>query len=140
MITSSRVAAFPAVPQSVAAARQRISADVEDPDTARVVALLVSELVTTTLSDEDLRPTDTITIHTEPVDHGLRVTVCSSAAAATQDEPDADGRLTAGPTEIHRHGTPSGLGLKIVARMARRWGIASEHPGARAWFEVDDPS
>lgn len=137
MITSSRVADFPAVPQSAAAARQRISADVEDPETARVVALLVSELVATTLQEGGLTPADTITIHTDPVDHGLRVTVCSSAAARAADDEAA--RLTAGPTEIHRHGTPTGLGLKIVARMARRWGIASEYPGAQAWFEVDDP-
>lgn len=138
MISSSRVAAFPAVPQSAAAARQRISADVEDPDTARVVALLVSELVTTTLLEGDLRPSDTITIHTDPIDHGLRVTVCSSAAADAAVDPEL--RPTAGPTEIHRHGTPTGLGLKIVARMARRWGIASDYPGAQAWFEVDDPA
>lgn len=128
-----RVDDFPAVPQSAAAARRAVAAEVDDPETARVVALLVSELITTTLTEADLGPDDTITVHTDPVDHGLRVTVCTSG-----DDVPAPGPRRA--TEVHRHGTPpSGLGLKIIARMARRWGMASSYPGTQAWFEVDTP-
>ena len=133
MLTASRVDDFPAVPQSAAAARRRVTEDVDDPDTARVVALLVSELITSTLTESRLTPDDTITVHTDPVDHGLRVTVCTSAGPGPAPGP----RRAA---EVHRHGTPpSGLGLKIIARMARRWGMASPYPGTQAWFEVDTP-
>lgn len=131
-VTSS-TAVFPAVPASAAAARQTVSAQLHTPETAGVAALLVSELVTNALLEGDLKPSDTITVHVDPVEGGLRVTVCDSAAS--------EAPAGTGPVEVHRHGGPSGIGLKIVARLARRWGVTSEeHPGARTWFEVDDPA
>lgn len=127
--TSSTVV-LPAVPASAAAARRTVAAQVASPDTAKTVALLVSELVTVSLVEGELEPTDTITIHTDPVEHGVRVTVCDSAVNAASAPSH-------GAVEVHRHGGPGGLGLKIVARLARRWGVASPYPDARAWFEVD---
>ncbi|MCW3039474.1 MAG: ATP-binding protein [Solirubrobacterales bacterium] len=129
---TSTTTTLPAVPASAAAARQVVSGLVRSQESARVTALLVSELVTMALLEGALEPSDTITIHVDPVADGLRVTVCDSAASSVA--PGAD----VGAVEVHRHGGPTGLGLRIVARLARRWGVASEHPGARAWFEVGD--
>jgi anti-sigma regulatory factor (Ser/Thr protein kinase) len=120
-----------AVPESAAVARREISARIAEQDAAAAVALMVSELVTNSLLQGELGPTDTITVHAEPVEHGLRVTVCDSGAIA-------DDRIwQEGANEVHRHGGPGGLGLKIIARLSDRWGLTSPHPGTRAWFEVD---
>jgi hypothetical protein len=128
---SSSTVVLPAVPESAAAARRSVAAHVDPGDTAETVALLVSELVTVSLREGELGPADTITIHTDPVEHGVRVTVCDSAVNA------GSRHLHGGAVEVHRHGGPGGLGLKIVARLARRWGVTSPYPDARAWFEVD---
>lgn len=122
---------LPAVPASAAAARRQVSAQVAGTEAAETVALLVSELVTVALVEGELTPQDTITIHTDPIEQGLRVTVCDSAMEAEAT------MAVHGAVEVHRHGGPGGLGLKIVARLARRWGVTSPHPGTRAWFEVD---
>lgn len=132
MPATSSTLVLPAVPESAATARQRVAQQAHAEATARVLQLLVSELVTTALTEGELTPQDTITIHTDPVQDGLRVTVCDSRMSAPSGEH--------GAIELHRHGGPSGLGLKIVARLSRRWGVLSDHPGARAWFEVDDPA
>ncbi len=120
-----------AVPESAAVARREIAARVADPDAAGAVALMVSELVTTSLLQGELTPKDTISIHAEAVPGGLRVTVCDTGG-------DAHGTDRPGvASEIHRHGGPGGLGLKIIARLSDRWGLTSTLPGARAWFEID---
>lgn len=129
--TNANQVTLPAVPASAAMARRAVAARIAEEDAARVAALMVSELVTSSLTQGGLRPDDTITIHTEAVDHGVRVTVCDSAAG--------HGNGAGAPrsaSEIQRHGRPGGLSLKIIARLADRWGLSSDHPGARAWFEV----
>jgi hypothetical protein len=129
--TMSQSLTLPAVPESAAAARRAVSARIAEEDAARVAALMVSELVTSSLTQGALRPQDTITIHTEAVDHGVRVTVCDSAAVQ-----HGGGVAPRTASEVQRHGDPAGLGVKIIARLADRWGLTSEYPGARAWFEV----
>lgn len=133
MPATTSTTTLPAVPASAAAARQAVGAQVHDAEASRVAALLVSELVTMSLLEGALTPKDTITVHVDPVDRGLRVTVCDSAAPAVP----TDARVGA-TVEVHRHGVETTLGLRIVARLARRWGVRSDHPGTRAWFEVDD--
>lgn len=129
--TSPQSLILPAVPESAAAARREVAARITEEDAARVAALMVSELVTSSLTQGALRPQDTITIHTEAVHDGVRVTVCDSVAAQ-----HGDGVLPRTASEVQRHGGPAGLGVKIIARLADRWGLTSEYPGARAWFEV----
>ncbi len=124
---------LPAVPESAAAARREVADRIEEEDAARIAALMVSELVTSSLTQGALRPQDTITIYTEGLEDRVRVTVCDSAAAANDGRAGPPARTA---SELQRHGGPGGLGLKIIARLADRWGLGSEHPGARAWFEV----
>lgn len=123
---------YVAVPESVAVARHEISDRVRESAARPTVALAVSELMTYALTEGALGAADTITVHLESVPRGVRITVCDTGALA-----DAELRHD-GATEVHRHGRPvGGLSLKIVARLASRWGLVSDRPGGRAWFEVD---
>jgi hypothetical protein len=131
--TTPHCLTLPAVPESAAAARRAVAARIAEEDAARVAALMVSELVTISLTQGVLHPQDTITIYTEPVENGVRVTVCDSASTHVNGSSPDRGRTA---SEVQRHGGPGGLGLKIIARLADRWGLASEHAGTRAWFEV----
>jgi len=117
---------FPAVPQSVPAARRfAVGALADSPAaTLEAVELMVSELATNCIRHEHssfhiviLRTSDEIRI--EVTDSG--------SGTPTMRSP--------GPHE------PSGRGLQIVDMLSDRWGVERELPsGKTVWFTLDVPA
>jgi anti-sigma regulatory factor (Ser/Thr protein kinase) len=83
--------------------------------------LLVSELVTNSLRHAGLGPGDVIDLRVKRLGCGVRVEVVDPGrrfAPAMKDRPSENG----------------GWGLRIVDRVADRWGV--EVPHSRVWFEL----
>lgn len=113
-------------PEAAAEARQALdplSAHLPD-GRLRDVRLLVSELVTNAVRHANLASGDTIDLVIELADHRLRVEVHDPGGGFVPSAPAPD------PAR------PSGWGLYLVAELADRWGVDSDHE-TLVWFEVD---
>jgi len=114
---------FPAIPQSVRAARRFATGSLADSPAATLeaVELMVSELATNCIRHE--RASFHIAILRSP--HEIRVEVTDSGAGTpTMRSP--------GPDE------PSGRGLQIVDMLSEEWGVEPEAPsGKTVWFSLD---
>jgi anti-sigma regulatory factor (Ser/Thr protein kinase) len=113
---------FPAVPQSVHAARlfatETLSA--QPASTVEAVELMVSELATNCIRHE--RTSFHITILDSPQEIRVEVTDSGSGSPIMRSP---------GPDE------PSGRGLQIVDMLSDSWGVEPEHPsGKTVWFTV----
>lgn len=121
-----RMRTFPAIPQSVHAARRfATGALVDSPArTLEAVELMVSELATNCIRHE--RTSFHIAILQTP--HEIRVEVTDSGGGRpTMRSP--------GPDE------PSGRGLQIVDMLSEHWGVQPESPsGKTVWFTLDAPA
>jgi anti-sigma regulatory factor (Ser/Thr protein kinase) len=117
-----RMRTFPAIPQSVHAAR-RFATDTlsgNPPSTLEAVELMVSELATNCIRHE--RTSFHITILGSAQDIRVEVTD-SGSGTPTMRSP--------GPDE------PSGRGLQIVDMLSDTWGVEPEHPsGKTVWFTM----
>jgi anti-sigma regulatory factor (Ser/Thr protein kinase) len=118
-----RMRTFPAIPQSVHAARRFATGALADSPgaTLEAVELMVSELATNCIRHE--RASFHIAILRTA--HQIRVEVTDSGAGTpTMRSP--------GPDE------PSGRGLQIVDMLAQDWGVEPEMPsGKTVWFTLD---
>ena len=90
----------------------------------RDVRLLVSELVTNAVRHANLASGDTIDLVIELAGHRLRVEVHDPGGGFVPTAPSPD------PAR------PSGWGLYLVAELADRWGVDSDHE-TLVWFELD---
>lgn len=90
-------------------------------DVSSVVELLVSELVTNAI--EHAHSGGSVTVRA--LRSGLRVEVAD-------DSPRLPSLVPSAPDD------PSGRGLLIVDRLARRWGADPMPDGKVVWFDVDD--
>ncbi len=109
---------LPPVPESARRARRALAAGGLDPDLDHTVSLLVAELVTNSVR--------------HAARGGVRVEATLAEGYARVDVIDH------GPAfdpEI-RH-TVNGFGLRLVDKLATRWGVVREADGNRVWFEVD---
>jgi anti-sigma regulatory factor (Ser/Thr protein kinase) len=117
-----RMRTFPAIPQSVHAAR-RFATDTLSSSPASVleaVELMVSELATNCIRHE--RTSFHITILGSAEEIRVEVTD-SGSGTPTMRSP--------GPDE------PSGRGLQIVDMLSETWGVEPEHPsGKTVWFTM----
>jgi anti-sigma regulatory factor (Ser/Thr protein kinase) len=121
-----RMRTFPAIPQSVPAARRfAVSALSDSPaPTLEAVELMVSELATNCIRHE--HSSFQIVILRTPREIRIEVTD-SGAGTPTMRSP--------GPHE------PSGRGLQIVDMLSERWGVERELPsGKTVWFTLDVPA
>lgn len=117
-----RMRTFPAIPQSVHAAR-RFATDTlsgSPASTVEAVELMVSELATNCIRHE--RTSFHLAILGSA--HEIRVEVTDSGSGTpTMRSP--------GPDE------PSGRGLQIVDMLSDSWGVEAEHPsGKTVWFTM----
>jgi len=122
MSGSRRMRTFPAIPQSIHAAR-RFATDALAGQPSAVlepVELMVSELATNCIRHERMSFYITISSSTQEV----RVEVTDSGSGVpTMRSP--------GPND------PSGRGLQIVDMLADHWGIEPEVPaGKTVWFDL----
>jgi serine/threonine-protein kinase RsbW len=117
-----RMRSFPAIPQSVQAARRFATDTLVDSslETREAVELMVSELATNCIRHE--RASFHITIRRSPEEIRIEVTD-SGSGTPTMRSP--------APTE------PSGRGLQIVDMLSDQWGVEPELPaGKTVWFTL----
>jgi anti-sigma regulatory factor (Ser/Thr protein kinase) len=86
------------------------------------VSLLVSELVTNAIRHGGSRPDGAVELVATAAPEKVRVEVAD-------DGPGFD------PAEAHRDREAGGFGLKLVEKLANRWGVTTT-PRARVWFEI----
>jgi len=110
---------MPPLPESVRRARRALVNGGLDPDLDHTVSLLASEIVTNSIrhagTDGDIRVEAVLTegfARVEVIDRGPGF------------DPDV------------RH-TVQGFGLRLVDKLASRWGVDRGDTETRVWFEVD---
>lgn len=127
-MTESSVLQLPFTASSVGVARRHLVSDlIEAGVRASAVtdaALVISELLSNALRHAEPLPDAGIRVSWDLEDHSVRVCV-SDGGGTTRPEL---GRPT--PT------TTGGRGLRIVARLSRRWGTSCDGEGTTVWAEV----
>jgi two-component sensor histidine kinase len=115
------VVALPARPEAAGAARRLLVREGLDPDVDHTVCLLVSEIVTNSIRHAGLTESDRVVLAARLTDDFARVEVRDNGPGF---DPDV------------RHGA-QGFGLRMLDKLASRWGVDSDDSGTRVWFEVD---
>ncbi len=110
---------LPPVPESARRARRALMAGGLDPDLDHTVSLLATELVTNS-------------VRHAAVPGDIRIEATFSEGFARVEVIDAG----AGFDPEIRHEV-NGFGLRLVDKLASRWGVEREADGTRVWFEVD---
>jgi two-component sensor histidine kinase len=110
---------------SVAVVRRAVTtaAEVCGDETAQIVGLIFTELVTNAIVHGELRPDDRISVTLQIGPQGIRGSVRDPGIGfeiSDPPEPRADG----------------GFGLFIVQRIARRWGVERADGATEVWFEL----
>jgi anti-sigma regulatory factor (Ser/Thr protein kinase) len=120
--TTDILLAFAPVPDAVRAARHALRDRGLSADLDHTVSLLTSEVVSNAVRHAGpLSPTEKIVFHARMGDDHVRVEVADHGPGF---DPDI------------RHET-SGFGLRLVDKLASRWGVERTPRGCRVWFEVD---
>jgi two-component sensor histidine kinase len=119
---SQMLVALPLGPEAGRMARNEIAGcDLAD-DVSRTAQLLVTELVANCVRHAAGEPgTGQIVLFARITGERVRVEVADSGAGF---EP-GDGTA------------PAGLGLRLVDKLATRWGTSRNDRGFRVWFEID---
>jgi anti-sigma regulatory factor (Ser/Thr protein kinase) len=120
--TTDILLAFDPVPDAARAARHALRERGLSPDLDHTVSLLTSEVVGNAVRHAGtLDPREKIVFHARMSDDHVRVEVADHG-------PGFDPEV--------RHDTP-GFGLRLVDKLASRWGVERTARGCRVWFEVD---
>jgi two-component sensor histidine kinase len=110
---------LPPVPESARRARRALMAGGLDPDLDHTVSLLATELVTNSVRHAAV-----------PGDIRIEATLAEGFARIEV----VDGGSGFDPEVRHE---VNGFGLRLVDKLASRWGVEREPDGTRVWFEVD---
>jgi anti-sigma regulatory factor (Ser/Thr protein kinase) len=115
----SQTVALPPVPESARRARRALVRGGLDPDIDHTVNLLTSEVVTNSVRHCPV-----------PAEIRLEAVLEDGFAhvAVIDPGPGVD------PEIRHR---ANGFGLRLVDKLASRWGVERVQDGTRVWFEVD---
>jgi anti-sigma regulatory factor (Ser/Thr protein kinase) len=114
--------AFAPVPDAVRTARHALQDRGLSADLDHTVALLTSELVSNAVRHGGTHdPAERIVFHARLSEDHVRVEVADHG-------PGFDPEV--------RHDT-AGFGLRLVDKLATRWGVERTARGCRVWFEVD---
>ncbi|MBI5106659.1 MAG: ATP-binding protein [Solirubrobacterales bacterium] len=109
------------IPDAVRAARHALRARGLPEELDHTVSLLASELVGNAVRHARLRPEDQIVFFARLADDHVHVEVADRG-------PGFDPEV--------RH-EASGFGLRLVDKLATRWGVERTAAGCRVWFDVD---
>jgi anti-sigma regulatory factor (Ser/Thr protein kinase) len=127
-VTESGVLLLPFTASSVGVARRHLASDLIEAgmcgSAVTDAALVISELLSNALQHGTPLPGLGIRVVWDTDGDGVRVSV-SDGGGITQPE-------VAEPTPT----TTGGRGLRIVARLSRRWGTYSDDGGTTVWAEV----
>jgi two-component sensor histidine kinase len=110
---------LPPVPESARRARRALVGGGLDPDLDHTVSLLATELVTNSV--RHVLGNDDVRIEAVFADGFARVEVTDQGQGF---DPEV------------RH-TTGGFGLRLVDKLASRWGVERDEHGNHVWFEVD---
>ena len=124
---SDLVLELPAIADSIPRARAALDglAEAVGPDRLEDLRLVVSELVTNSVRHAGLAERDAIDLRVDSSADRIRVEI---------HDPGPGFELPEAPTSMYQE---SGWGLYLVARIADRWGIASDGDGTTVWLEID---
>lgn len=114
---------LPAEPSAAALARRHVRDLPLENETRDTVALLVTELITNAMRHAEMPRDADIEVYVSGDDRAVRVDVVNEGPGFNWR------RRAAEPTQ------PGGLGLVLVDRLARRWGIVGGEE-TRVWLEV----
>lgn len=117
---------FAGAPKAAPAARRALESLSEHVEPARLydLALLVTELVTNSVRHAGIGPASAV---------GLEVVVRPGRLRAVVSDPGPGFEPeVADPDDLDE----GGRGLFIVEQLASRWGVETEAPGTRVWFEL----
>jgi anti-sigma regulatory factor (Ser/Thr protein kinase) len=120
-----RVAPVPRAPEAARRSVETLRAEIDD-RTVDDAVLLVSELVTNSIRHAGLDRDETIRVHVHRDESALRVEVT-----------DPGGGFD--PTEVPAPRPEGGWGLRLLDRIADRWGVSADD-ATRVWFELDTVS
>ena len=109
-------------PESARLARRALHAHGLSEDIAHTVTLLATEIVSNAVRHAGLRSDQRIVFFARLSDDFARVEVADPGMGFDPDHVQTDG-----------------YGLKLLAKLAGRWGVDSTK-GCRVWFEVDRSS
>ena len=118
--TSEVLLALPPEPSAARLARRALQDARLPEDLEHTVELLTTEVIANAVRHADLADGQRITIYAHAVDDFIRVDIHDPGPAFDPDRA--------------REG--KGYGLRMVDKLASRWGVESEN-GVRVWFEVD---
>ena len=110
---------LPPVPESARRARRALMAGGLDPDLDHTVSLLATELVTNSIRHAHVRS-------------DIRIDATLAEGFARIEVIDGGGGFD--PEVRHE---ANGFGLRLVDKLATRWGVEREATCTRVWFEVD---
>ena len=124
MVTDTRemLLALEPRPESARLARRALHAHGLSEDIAPTVTLLATEVVSNAVRHAGLRSDQRIVFFARLSDDFARVEVADPGMGFDPDHVQTDG-----------------YGLKLLAKLAGRWGVDSKK-GCRVWFEVDRSS
>lgn len=118
--TSEVLLALPARPDAARQARRELVARGLDDDISHTVMLLTTELIANALHHAGLDPaSDRIVFFGRMAPDLVRIEIGDS-----------------GPG-FERGGPKGGLGMRMLDKLASRWGCERSGQGFRVWFEVD---
>ena len=131
-VTESSVLMLPFTPASVGVARRRLVSDLIEAgiygSTVTDTALVLSELLSNALRHATPLPGSCLRVAWHLDADSVRVSVSDGGGSTTRPELGE-------PTQA----ATGGRGLRIVAKLARRWGAGSDEDGTTVWAEVELP-
>jgi anti-sigma regulatory factor (Ser/Thr protein kinase) len=118
--TSEVLLALPARPDAARQARRELLARGLDQDVSHTVTLLTTELIANAINHAGMDPLrDRIVFFGRLAPDLVRVEIGDSGPGFTPDGPE------------------HGMGLRLLSKLASRWGCERSGQGFRVWFEVD---
>jgi two-component sensor histidine kinase len=119
--TSEVLLALPARPDAARQARRELLSRGLDEDISHTVTLLTTELIANSLRHAGMNPAEDRIVFFGRMQPGLvRIEVGDNGPGFDRDDPG-----------------PEGFGLRLLNKLASRWGCERSGQGFRVWFEVD---
>src|SRR3954447_7127030 len=120
--TSEVLLALPARPEAARLARRELATKGLGEDLAHTVTLLATEVIANAVRHAGMDPErDRVVFFARLSADHARVEVGDTGPGFDRD----------------RHGPDEGFGLRILNKLASRWGCERTDQGFRVWFEVD---
>jgi anti-sigma regulatory factor (Ser/Thr protein kinase) len=120
--TSEVLLALPARPDAARQARRELLTRGLDEDVSHTVTLLTTELIANAIQHAGMDPgTDRIVFFGRLSPDLVRIEVGDSGPGFSREETEGQG----------------GFGMRLLSKLASRWGCERSGQGFRVWFEVD---